>query len=149
MNHMISILYIDANAEMCRLVRYMFEETGSIRVYLAGSGEEAIISSCHNRFDAIISDYNLPGISGVGLLKRLRLQGVRVPFIFFTHDFTTPLKEVARLPNVFRFNGKRNLEKREIIQLLRIVFWVTGNPDQNGVMPCIIADEQCGHEEET
>ena len=144
---MMSILYVDPNTEMCSLVRHMFEETGSISVYLAGSGEEAVTLSCHNRFDAIISDYHLPGMSGVDLLRRIWLQGIRVPFIFFTHDFTTPLDEVARLPNVFRFNGKRDLEKKEILRLLRIVYWVTGNPDQDSVIPGIISDEHRRHEE--
>ncbi|WP_321508360.1 response regulator [uncultured Methanoregula sp.] len=142
---MTSILFVDTNTEMCHLVRHMFEETGEMLVYLAGSGEEAIISSCRNQLDAIISDYHLPGMSGVSLLKRLRLLGICVPFIFFTQDFMTPLNEVVRLPNVFRFNGKRDLEKREILRLLRIVYWVTGNPDQGGVMPGIIGDEQRGY----
>ena len=43
---MTSILYVDTNTEMCHLVRHMFEETGEMLVYRAGSGEEAIISSC-------------------------------------------------------------------------------------------------------
>ncbi len=37
-------------------------------------------------------------MSGVSLLKRLRLLGICVPFIFFTQDFTTPLNEVVRIP---------------------------------------------------
>ena len=142
---MTSILYVDANTEMCHLVRHMFEETGEMVVYLAGSGEEAIISSCRNQHDAIISDNHLPGMNGVSLLKRLRLLGICMPFIFFTQDFTTPLNEVVRFPNVFRFNGKRDLEKREILRLLRVVYWVTGNPDQGGVMTGIIGDEQRGY----
>jgi two-component SAPR family response regulator len=142
---MTSILYIDTNTEMCHLVRHMFEETEEMLVYLAGSGEEAIISSCRNHLDAIIADYPLPGMNGVSLLKRLRLLGICVPFIFITQDFTTPLNEVVRLPDVFRFNGKRDLEKREILRLLRIVYWVTGNPDQGGVMPGIISNEQRGY----
>jgi len=142
---MTSILYVDTNTEMCHLVRHMFEVTGEILVYLAGSGEEAIISSCRNQLDAIISDYHLPGMSGVSLLKSLRWLGICVPFIFFTQAFMTPLNEVVRLPNVFRFDGKRGIEKREILRLLRIVYGVTGNPDQGCVMPDIIGDEQRGY----
>ena len=79
------------------------------------------------------------------MLKRLSLLGICVPFNFFTQDFTTPLNEVVRLPDVFRFNGKRDLEKREVLRLLRIVYRVTGNPDQGGVMPGITGDEQRGY----
>ncbi|MFA4877056.1 MAG: response regulator [Methanoregula sp.] len=138
---MTSILYVDTNTEMCHLVRHMFEETGEMQVYVAGEGEKASISSCRNQFDTIISDYHLPDMSGVSLLKRLKLPGICVPFIFFTQDFMTPLDKVVHRPNVLRFNGKRDLEKREILRLLRIVYRVTGNPDQGGVMPGIIGDE--------
>lgn len=143
---MISILYVDTRKEMCCLIRHIFEETGSIAVYLAGSGEEALASFCRNRFDVIVSDYHLPGMSGGSLLRKLRSQGIRTPFIFFTHDFTPPLSQVARFSNVFRFNGKQDLEKREVLQLLRIVYWVTGKPNQTDVIPYVDADEQQGYD---
>jgi CheY-like chemotaxis protein len=124
---MTSVMYVDADREIGRLVCRTFEETSTVSVYLAGSGEEALTSSSLPFADVIVSDYHLPGMDGVGLLKKLRLQGICVPFIFFTHNFTTPLKEVACLKNVFRFNGKNGHDRREILRLLRIVYWVTGD----------------------
>ena len=91
---MMSILYVDPNTEMCSRVRHMFEETGSISVYLAGSGEEAVTLSCHNRFDAIISDYHLPGLlkhmadEVAHLSIRIDIQDVRhtVPPVWISSD---------------------------------------------------------------
>lgn len=137
---MTSVLYVDANREMGHLVRRTFEETGALSVCLAGSGEEALSSSSRNRIDVIVSDYRLPGMDGVGLLKSLRERGMYAPFIFFTHDFTIPLKEAACLPNVFRFNGRNGPDRREILRLLRIVYWVTGR-NEAGITPVIGAGE--------
>lgn len=138
---MTCILYVDADGEMGQLLHRTFEETGAIRVYLAGSGEEALTSSTRTLADVIVSDFCLPGMDGVMLLKTLRSQGIGVPFIFFTSDFTIPLKEVACLPNVFRFNGRNGFEKKEILRLLRVVYWVAGNHETD-VIPVITEDVQ-------
>jgi len=138
---MTSILYVDADSEMCHLVRHVFEETGTMLVYLAGSGEEALTLPVRTRVDAIVSDFNLPGMDGIRLLRHLRLAGIGVPFIFFTNDFMAPLHDVICLPNVFRFDSKNRHDRKEILHLLRIVYWVTGDREMN-VMPEIMDDRQ-------
>ena len=37
-----------------------------------------------NRYDAIISDYQMPGTNGIDFLKSLRSKGNKMPFILFT-----------------------------------------------------------------
>lgn len=133
-SRMTRVLYVDADGEMGGLVRHTFEEAGAISVCLAGSAEEALASLSRICTDVIVSDYRLHGMNGVDLLKSLRGQGIYAPFIFFTHDFVVPLREVACLPDVFRFNGRNGYERKEILRLLRIVYWVTGNPEA-GAMP--------------
>lgn len=138
---MTSVLYVDTNAEIRDLVRRTFEETGAILVHPAGSAEEALAVFSLRPIDVIVSDYHLPGIDGIGLLKTLRQAGVFTPFIFFTHDFSAPLKERACFPNVFRFNGRNGCERKEILRLLRIVYWVTGNHEAGG-MPVATDESQ-------
>jgi DNA-binding response OmpR family regulator len=36
------------------------------------------------RYDAVVSDYQMPEMNGIELLKRVREAGSRVPFIIFT-----------------------------------------------------------------
>jgi len=136
---MTGILYVDASSEMCHIVCHIFEATGTMRVSLAHSGEEALASPALHLVDVIISDINLPGMNGIQLLKRVRREGVRVPLIFFTHDFTAPLNDDVCLPDVFRFNGRSSPERKEILRLLRVVYWVTGDHEMN-VMPFIMDD---------
>jgi CheY-like chemotaxis protein len=112
---------------MCTIVSRIFEETGNISVYPAGSGEEALEwSSCHHA-DVIVSEYDLPGINGAELLGALRLGGIVAPFIFFTQYFTEPLKHKARFPAVFRYIIREGKDKKQILKLLRIIYWMAGN----------------------
>jgi hypothetical protein len=133
------ILYVDASSEMCHIVCHIFEATGTMRVYLAHSGEEALASPALHQVDVIISDIPLPGMDGIRLLKMVRRAGIRVPFIFFTHGFTALLNDEIYPPNIFRFNGRGSPEKREILCLLRVVYWVTGDHEMS-VMPVIMDD---------
>jgi FixJ family two-component response regulator len=48
------------------------------------SAEEFLRSNRVNDFACVMSDVQMPGMSGVELLDHLRTQGYRVPFIFFT-----------------------------------------------------------------
>ncbi len=120
---MITLLYVDADPELSRFVYRIFEDSGNISVVLAESGEEALVRSARHPFDVIISDFYLPGINGIQLLQILRSRGISAPFIFFTHNFTTPLKGTAYPAAVFRFNGRNGLEKKQIMKLLRLIYW--------------------------
>jgi FixJ family two-component response regulator len=48
------------------------------------SAEEFLRSTRLDDFACVIADVQMPGMSGVQLQERLRAQGYRVPFIFFT-----------------------------------------------------------------
>jgi FixJ family two-component response regulator len=48
------------------------------------SAEEFLRSECVDDFVCVVTDVQMPGMSGVQLQDHLRAQGSRVPFIFFT-----------------------------------------------------------------
>ena len=55
-------------------------------------GDDALDAVYSSRYDVLLLDVNVPGISGFELLKTLRDDGVRIPAIFMTartqmHDF--------------------------------------------------------------
>jgi CheY-like chemotaxis protein len=66
---------------------------------LAESGPEAAeILSEDQLFDLILSDLNMPLVSGIDLFRELRSQGVKIPFILLTGDDPEgPLKEEPSL----------------------------------------------------
>lgn len=51
---------------------------------LAGSGEQGLLLCRTRSFDAIVLDWMLPGYSGVEVLKRLRVDGIRTPVLLLT-----------------------------------------------------------------
>lgn len=53
-------------------------------VQTAGSGEEAMKKFREGKFELIISDYMMPGINGLELLKWVKAQNPRIVFIILT-----------------------------------------------------------------
>ena len=53
-------------------------------VHTFASAEEFLQSDRLNDLSCVITDVQMPGMSGVELQDHLRTQGYRVPFIFFT-----------------------------------------------------------------
>ncbi|WP_332449247.1 hybrid sensor histidine kinase/response regulator [Methanoculleus sp.] len=78
------ILYVDDEEALLDIGRIFLERAGGITVDVTTSPIEALrmILSC--RYDAVVSDYQMPEMDGLALLKRVREAGSRVPFIIFT-----------------------------------------------------------------
>jgi EAL domain-containing protein (putative c-di-GMP-specific phosphodiesterase class I) len=58
--------------------------SSSYRVVAVGSAEEAVNEVRGEPFDAVVSDVNLDGMSGVELLRRVREQDLDLPFVLMT-----------------------------------------------------------------
>ncbi|MDD1667947.1 MAG: PAS domain S-box protein, partial [Methanomicrobiales archaeon] len=66
------------------LSRRFLEKEADLRVEGVGSADEALERLGQNRYDAIISDYQMPGMDGIAFLKHLRAAGDTTPFIILT-----------------------------------------------------------------
>ncbi len=78
------LLLVDDEPALLDLGRRFIERDGRYAVEVALSGEEALSLLDASRFIAIVSDYEMPGLSGIELLKRVRTTGNSTPFIIFT-----------------------------------------------------------------
>ncbi len=58
--------------------------SGDLGVDMANSVKEAVLALSKKRYDAIVSDYQMPVEDGIHFLKSLRSAGDRTPFILFT-----------------------------------------------------------------
>lgn len=81
---MISILYVDDEPGLLDLCRIFLEQTGEFRVDTAESAKEALAELEKTQYDAVISDYLMPVMDGIGLLKSIRQRYGDIPFILFT-----------------------------------------------------------------
>jgi len=81
---MISILLVDDEPAILDIAKRFLEKTGSISVVTALSAKDALIILRQQSFDAIVSDYEMPEMTGVQFLRELRIHGDHTPFIIFT-----------------------------------------------------------------
>ncbi|MGD0817461.1 MAG: PAS domain S-box protein [Methanomassiliicoccales archaeon] len=81
---MIQVLYVDDEPALCSLTKIFLEMPGEMEVDTAFSVRDANKALSKKRYDAIVSDYQMPGEDGIQFLKSLRTMGDKTPFILFT-----------------------------------------------------------------
>jgi PAS domain S-box-containing protein len=79
------VLHVDADPSVLQESKQNLKKIGGFEVDTATSVDQAIIKLKHQRYDAVISEYELPQKSGLELLKQLDEQLNRPPFIIFTN----------------------------------------------------------------
>lgn len=81
---MISILYVDDETGLLELGKIFLEESGGFRVDTAPSAQQALDLLAGNRYDAVISDFQMPDMDGIAFLRHIRSHNASLPVILFT-----------------------------------------------------------------
>ena len=81
---MFSVLFIDDEPDVLNVFRLLAERYGEMEFHTAQSAEDGFRHLEKNRYDAIIVDYDIPGMNGIQFLKALRSRRNTTPVIFFT-----------------------------------------------------------------
>ena len=81
---MYSVLYVDDEDILLGLCRFYLERIGDFTLDTASSAPEALEKIKNTPYDAIVSDYQMPGMNGIMFLKEVRSQFADIPFILFT-----------------------------------------------------------------
>jgi two-component system chemotaxis response regulator CheY len=83
-----NVLLVDDNKAMRVLLRRTLLSTGidNLQVDEAENGSEALAKLAEKEPDLIISDWSMPEMGGVDLLRELRARGSTVRFGFVTPD---------------------------------------------------------------
>ncbi|MCB1351955.1 MAG: response regulator [Rhodobacteraceae bacterium] len=68
----ISALVVDDQQTMRAMARLVLKEIGVIDVAVAGSAEAALEQLAARKFSVVISDLNMPGMSGVELAQKIK-----------------------------------------------------------------------------
>jgi response regulator RpfG family c-di-GMP phosphodiesterase len=122
------VLVVDDELAACKLLTIIL---GASDYYcaMASNGEEALVALQRERFDAVISDLQMPGISGMDLLAEVRRRHPRLAFLVTTgvddvdvgvqamrsgaDDYLVkPLQESVVLASLERALHKRHLEQQ-------------------------------------
>lgn len=72
MNKDISILVVDDFPTMRRIVRSLLRELGFSNIEEAEDGQEALSKLQSGDFEFVVSDWNMPNLDGLEMLKRIR-----------------------------------------------------------------------------
>ncbi len=81
---LIHVLYVDDERDVLEIGKRFLEKSGEFAVDTCPSVLKAFNHLKTVRYDAIISDYQMPEMDGIEFLKNIRSEGNSIPFIIFT-----------------------------------------------------------------
>ena len=81
---LLSVLLVDDESSLLEIIKLVSEQSSEMTVQTAQSAQDALNILQDKAFDAIILDYDMPGINGIEFLKILRSKGNATPIIIFT-----------------------------------------------------------------
>lgn len=81
---LIVVLYVDDETYLLDLTKRYLEESGDFSVVTVTSASIALAKLSREHYDAVVSDYQMPGMNGIEFLQALRSSGSIIPFILFT-----------------------------------------------------------------
>ena len=92
------VLIVDDNKIMRHIIKRSLKKAGlgDLEFLEASNGQEALSYFKEKKPDLILSDWNMPEMDGMDLLKAIRLQDPDVPFGFITAQSTSALRESAQ-----------------------------------------------------
>ncbi len=80
----IRVLAVEDDESFRRVISSVLESTNRFEVYPCESGEEAVEALKRSRFDVIVLDHKMPGMSGLNVLQWLHEQKSTTPVLMLT-----------------------------------------------------------------
>jgi CheY-like chemotaxis protein len=77
------VLIVDDTADVRFMIPLQLRLDG-VEFEEAGSGEEALARCAEERFDVVILDYRMPGLSGLDVAEQLRAEGYPAQLIVYS-----------------------------------------------------------------
>lgn len=95
-----SILIVDDEVDLLAILEEHLSPCAET-IYTAKNGAEGFKKVREHKPDVIISDYNMPELNGLELLKRLKEEGIEVPVIWTTGHAQKGLQQKAWQTGVY------------------------------------------------
>ncbi len=81
---MYKVLYVDDEPVLLEIVKIFLERSKEFTIDVTTSVNDVIHSEKLKSYDAIVSDYQMPGMDGISFLKYVHTELGDIPFIIFT-----------------------------------------------------------------
>ena len=108
-NSSIQILFVDDDLEFLEVLRDYFGAEGHA-VVTASSGHEALEILNNSTFDLIVSDVDMPKMSGIQFLQELQNRNIPIPFVFLSAHTTMSERKALDLGAVGYFEKPQRLD---------------------------------------
>src|SRR3989339_594610 len=79
-----SVLLADDDDSFRSVIKQVLTSTGKYRVHPCESGDQAIEALRQERFDVVIVDYKMPGLTGLNVLQWMHEEKIDTPVIMMT-----------------------------------------------------------------
>ena len=104
-----NLLLVDDEPMILTSLKFNFEEFAD-NIYTAENGMEALELLNKYEIHCVICDINMPGMTGVEVIKKIRESGNNVPFVFYTAHGSNELMMEAVKYGAFDFLSKPSLD---------------------------------------
>jgi two-component system chemotaxis response regulator CheY len=94
----VKILVADDSRAMRMIVIRTLRQAGynGLEIVEAENGKEALEAVGRDSFDLVLSDWNMPEMTGIEFLRALRASGNKIPFCFVTSEGSEEMREQAQ-----------------------------------------------------
>jgi len=116
-----TILSVDDSASVRQMVKLTLTGAG-YNVVQAGDGVEGLAKAKDSAVDLVVTDLNMPGMNGLGLIRELRkLPAYKgVPIIFLTTESDAAMKQEAKAAGATGWITKP-FQQEQLVAVLRKV----------------------------
>ncbi|MDD1720109.1 MAG: response regulator [Methanoregulaceae archaeon] len=115
---MVRVLLAEDDVQIQDLTRRFLEIDRNLQTEVVTSAEEALERLGSRDFDAVVSDYEMPGMDGISFLKAVRESGSSIPFIIFTGKGTEQVA-IEALNNGADFYLRKDGDPKTLFTQLR------------------------------
>lgn len=81
--HNLSVLLIEDQSDVREMVVRMLNDLGVYRIHEYAGAQDAVEKLWSN-YDVVICDWNMPGMSGLEMLRKVRVFDASLPFLMMT-----------------------------------------------------------------
>ena len=84
--HQMKVLIVDDSAVMRKVLRDALMKSDITDVGEASDGEEAVRAVIEDSYDLVLMDWNMPKLSGIEAVLKIRRRGISVPIIMISTE---------------------------------------------------------------
>ena len=117
------VLLVEDDPQGAQLLKMVLEDLGVIEVVHAGDGQQAwdAFSVASDPFTVVISDWNMPGMTGLQLLEKVRAVSRTIPFIMITGRGLIDSAVEAKTHGVTAYISKPYTPQQIVSKLLGVI----------------------------